>query len=205
MSSASKNPAPHRPAQLFILESLTYEDELMERYEGRILSQVLKLCGLQPIYFYFRTRQELEHLAGTFEQSKYRYLHISCHGAADRLSLTHDHILIEQLGTIFANRLNNGRLFVSACEVGTSRLVDGVGEKNKGMYSIMAPTEKIPFGDAIAFWTAFYVRLFREPDSAKKNASIVSTIESLRSIFSTEFHWSYFDAGGTKQWKCQTI
>ncbi len=45
--------------QVFIIESLTLKDEEEERFEGRILKQILRLSGKESAYYYIRTRREL--------------------------------------------------------------------------------------------------------------------------------------------------
>ena len=91
--------------EVFILESLTFEDEKAQRFEGRILADVLHLSGKKPIYYYFRTKSELERLVKIFAASKYRYLHLSCHGSMDALKTTLDEISVVTLASIFKRRL----------------------------------------------------------------------------------------------------
>src|SRR4051812_7684564 len=78
--------------EVFIIESLRFEDEEKGFFEGRILAEVLRMCGKSPEYFYFRTSAELVALAELFEKSKSRYLHISCHGTATEIETTLDRI-----------------------------------------------------------------------------------------------------------------
>lgn len=75
----------HTVAEVFIIESLSFVDEAKERREGAVLASVLKMCGKNPLYYYIRTKAELEQLAEKFEASEYRYLHISCHGGTTSL------------------------------------------------------------------------------------------------------------------------
>lgn len=66
--------------RVFIIESLSLHDERNERFEGRILKQILRLGGKESRYYYIRTRRELEKIVILFGKSGFRYLHISCHG-----------------------------------------------------------------------------------------------------------------------------
>src|SRR5882757_2243685 len=79
-----KKPADTVPED-FIIESLTLKDEAKERREGAVLASVLKMCKKNPLYYYIRTKAEMEHMAKEFEKSGYRYLHISCHGGSTSL------------------------------------------------------------------------------------------------------------------------
>lgn len=76
--------AKTRP-EVFIIESLEFEDESEDRFEGKMLSHALRLSGKEPIYFYIRTRRELDEVLDFFEDSSYRYLHLSCHGSANSM------------------------------------------------------------------------------------------------------------------------
>ena len=85
-------------ASVFIIESLTFEDEKNERFEGKFLSHILKLGGIETKYFYIRTKKEFKEVLNNFYDSKFRYLHISCHGDRKSLSLTLDDISHRESG-----------------------------------------------------------------------------------------------------------
>jgi hypothetical protein len=92
-------PTPKKKAggtvpEVFIIESLELADEAKERREGAVLAAVLKMCGKNPLYYYIRTQAELELMAGEFEKSGYRYLHISCHGGGTSLDTTLDSVCL---------------------------------------------------------------------------------------------------------------
>jgi hypothetical protein len=78
--------------EAFIIESLTFEDENLQRFEGSFLSQILHLAGKEPKYYYIRTEKELRKILKLFQQSDYRYLHISCHGSKKSIYTTLDEI-----------------------------------------------------------------------------------------------------------------
>lgn len=136
--------------EVFILESLSKQDEKHRRFEGRILSDMLHLCGKNPKYYYFQTAKELPHLVGLFRESQYRYLHISSHASATEIGTTEGSLTYERFARIFEGHLKRRRLFFSACEVGNSDFVNAVSGKNKGMYSVVAPAEAIQFDYAAA-------------------------------------------------------
>jgi hypothetical protein len=60
--------------EVFIVESLTFEDEREERFEGQIIKRILGLSGKTCEYYYIRTRRELEEVLKLFNHSGYRYL-----------------------------------------------------------------------------------------------------------------------------------
>jgi hypothetical protein len=207
--AAAKHPPPAQitEADLFILESLRFEDEQAKRFEGRIMAEILSLCGKKPIYYYFRTPDELNALAGVFRESGYRYLHLSCHGDVAGIHTTLGPVSSERFADIFAGLLKNRRLFVSACAIGRGRLPELVREKNKGMYSIACPMDPIRFNRAAAIWAAFYGRMFDKPeqqdngagagnkkDRFLKNDQMQESFQHLCALFDVRFKWSYHNS-----------
>ena len=180
--------------QVFIIESLRFSDERDARLEGKVLADVLKMCGKNPLYFYFRTEAELVVLAKKFHASGYRYLHISCHGSDDSIETTLDSIPYARFAEVFANKLVNRRLFASACEVGNELFSEEIGGLNKGMHSIAAPADAIRFDVAVAFWAAFYVKAFYINESAMKAADITGVFRPLCALFDIRLHWSRYSA-----------
>ncbi|MFZ5843925.1 MAG: hypothetical protein ACOY3E_13630 [Pseudomonadota bacterium] len=180
--------------EVFILESLDFDDENESRFEGRILADVLRMCGKNPKYYYFRTEAELEILTLMFRESGYRYLHLSCHGSSDKIHTTLNDITYIRFSQIFEKNLRNRRLFVSACEVGNELFSAVVAGRNKGMYSIAGPSEDIRFDHAVAFWSAFYVKAFSVDSGAMKGGDIESALQDLCKLFAINFFFSKYNA-----------
>ena len=63
------------------------------------------------MHAYIRTEKELRALVTEFEESNYRYLHLSCHGNGKNICLTYDDVPFATLATILAPALNDKRLF----------------------------------------------------------------------------------------------
>lgn len=122
--------------EIFIIESLDFKDERAERFEGRIISQILALSGKRCEYCYIRTKRELKALLERFEASHYRYLHLSCHGSTDSMFTTLDSIKFSEFGLLVKPYLRKRRLFVSACSAPTRPL----------------PMPSCPLPVAIRFW-----------------------------------------------------
>lgn len=203
-STGKKDSVAKTLPQVFIIESLDFEDERATRLEGKVLADVLKMCNKEPLYFYFRTEAELIVLAEKFYQSGYRYLHLSCHGSDTSIEATLDSISYERFAEIFDGKLVNRRLFASACEVGNKRFSKIVGGRNKRMHSIAAPAEAIRFDIAVAFWSAFYVKAFYINRKAMKAADITGIFQPLCTLFRTKLHWSRYNAK-TKRWAHELI
>jgi hypothetical protein len=201
-------PAQFTEADVFILESLRFKDEDANRFEGKIIARILTLCGKNPVYYYFRTADELLALSDVFRASGYRFLHLSCHGTIDAIDTTLGRVSAERLADIFADKLKNRRLFVSACSFGSGQMAELVSEKNRGMYSIVCPMDEIRFNRAAAIWATFYVKMFdvgepskmsngaaEEKGSVKflKNDEMKKSLRKLCSLFNVHFRWAYHD------------
>jgi hypothetical protein len=178
--------------EVFILESLTLTDERKRRLEGRVLADVLRMCGKSPEYFYFRTEQELEELILEFRRSGYRFLHLSCHANDSELATTYGNVAYTRFAELTAGHLQNRRLFVSACEVGNELFSELVSAKNRGMYSIVSPRVSIPFDKAVALWSALYVHMFSVDASYVKVKDIGEALTSLCTLFDIPFMFSIY-------------
>ena len=140
--------------EVFIIESLEFDDEEEERFEGRILADILRLAGKKPIYYYVRTKRELVAVLDLFERSQYRYLHLSCHGDDESIATTlDDEIGFRELSEIMNPHLKRRRLFVSSCDVVNDQLAKTL--MPSGCLSITGPTQKVGFAEAAILWTSF--------------------------------------------------
>ena len=106
---------------VFIIETLKFEDEKEDMFEGKVMSKILRLNGIESEYYYIRTKQEFDEIIYKFDESNFRYLHISCHGSHNSLETTLDSILFEELSEILSPCLDKRRVFVSACEIGQQK------------------------------------------------------------------------------------
>jgi len=186
-------------AEVFIIESLTLRDENKQRHEGAVLASVLKMCGKKPLYYYIRTKTELEKIADEFEASGYRYLHLSCHGNDTSLDTTLDPVTYVEFAKIFKDKLKGRRLFVSACSAGNELFAETVGGKNSELISVAAPAEDIDFDDAVAFWSSFYVKTFKRNAKSMNSNVVGDTLKALAVFFDAPIHFSKRDKD-TKMW-----
>ena len=176
--------------EVFIIESLELADEANGRREGEVLAAMLRMCGKSPLYYYIRTKAELELLAEHFVASGYRYLHISCHGGMTSLETTLDSITYKEFAKIFARRLKNRRLFVSACSAGNRPFAELVRSRNRGIISVAAPTNDIQFDHAVAFWSSFYVKTFSLNSRSMNSDRIAEVLRALAALFNEPVHFS---------------
>lgn len=196
MSQVRKKRRIETVPEVFIIESLELGDERKARREGEVLASVLRMCGKRPLYYYIRTRAELALMAQLFSASNYRYLHISCHGGKSSLSTTLDVIDYEDFATLFAGRLKNRRLFVSACSAGNPKFARLVRNQNKGVISVAAPARDIQFDHAVAFWSSFYVKTFSTNARSMHSDRIAGVLRTLATLFDEPVHLSRKDGAG---------
>jgi hypothetical protein len=128
--------------QLFIIESLNFENENDGHLEGGILRDILRLSSRGADYMYIRTSRELAVALEHFQDSGKRYLHLSCHGNDHTISLTLDHLSFTEFGNLVKPYVERRRLFVSACEVVNPGLAAAV-LPDSDCYSLVGSRDKI--------------------------------------------------------------
>lgn len=180
--SSILSPEMKTTPDVFIIESLRFDDEEESRGEGKFLSHILRLSERRYKYYYIRTRSELEEVLDRFETSAFRYLHISCHANQNGIALTLDELSISELGAILQPYLEGRRVFFSACELATDRLARAL-LKGTGCYSVVAPSQTVNFDEAALFWASLYHLMFKGEKTVMKNADLAKNLEALSSVF----------------------
>ncbi len=180
---------------VFIIESLSLEDESEKRLEGKMLQEMLKLLEIPSEYKYIRTSTELEVMVERFRsKSGLKYLHVSCHGNDSELGLTLDTVPFDNLTQKFG-LLEKRRLFVSACSVCNDRLADSLAPT--GLLSVIGPSEDIEFDDAAIFYTAFYHRMFNADKDRMKNDQVEFTLDKLTELLGIGMNAFFRKKSGT--------
>ncbi len=154
--------------EVFIIESLRFDDERQDRFEGQIIKRILALSGKDCEYYYIRTKREFAKVLGLFTKSQYRYLHLSCHGNRGTMATTLDSIPFPELADLVNPHLTERRLFVSACSMTNESLANLIMPNSK-CFSILGPDEDIGFSDAAILWASLYHVMFSvDADSMKR-------------------------------------
>lgn len=174
--------------RLFIIESDDVDAE-GTRSEGTVLREVLRMMEREPIDHYrIRTSQELRVMAALFEQSKCRYLHISCHGTRNGFALAFDTVSYREFANIFRPVLRDRRLFLSACGVAKPALARELfADAGRLPYSITGPSRTIEFADAAVTWAALYNLLFRGRDEVIKGRRLRTCLDRLCRLNGVKF------------------
>jgi hypothetical protein len=169
--------------EVFIVESLTLDDEKERRQEGDLLSRMLHIAGKAGTeYYYIRTRRELEEIIDLFDESECRYLHISCHANRSGMATTFDDISYRELGEMLKPCLEGRRVFVSACQMATAGFAKEI-LPSTGCNSLIGPKRSINFDDAAAFWVSFYHLMFKLNERSMKREGLRKRIKQLSGIY----------------------
>ena len=178
---------PKTIADVFIIESLRFDDEKNKEFEGKILSNILELNGKKPIYYYIRTKKELDEIMYKFEESNYRYLHISCHGSKNSMETTLDSISFNELSELIKPCLDYKRLFLSACNMVNESLAKKM--LTGKCHSIIGPYEPVCFSDAAIFWSSFYHLMFNDNYDSMKLKEIQKSLKKLTDLFNVPINY----------------
>ncbi len=143
-------------AEVYIIESLQEDDHR----EGEVIYRTLRMAGKEPIYRYIRTIDELDHFVDDFEDSEYRYLHVSCHGSRGGIATTLSEIPTATFAKIVGPALDKKRLFMSTCLAATMEMATAVFAEG-GATSVAGPTNSINFDDSVILWSSFYHLMFK--------------------------------------------
>ena len=122
---------------VFIIESMDIDNEMDGKLDGLTLKSILDLCDIPNMYFYIRTRIELEYIIEKFKESNFGFLHLACHGNEKGLGFTYDEINFEELESIIGIYMYRRRLFLSACKAARFELAQHFIPKYH-CYSVMS-------------------------------------------------------------------
>jgi hypothetical protein len=170
------------------VESLDFDDEKNGRLEGKFLSKILHLGRKESIYYYIRTKKELEEVLEKFKESEYRYLHLSCHWNETAIFTTLDQISFSELNRITKPYLRNRRLFISACCAVNDEIARTLIPSSKCL-SIIDPAENIAFNDAAIIWASFYHLVFKENTKKMKRTNILSNLKKVAKTFDVSLNY----------------
>lgn len=181
-------------ADVFIVESLDPADEVARRYEGRRLADILKMAGKNPKYYYFQNKNELPYILKLFKESRYRFLHFSCHATLGAVFITNDFYSYPEFAQTLKGVLKQRRVFFSACELGNQLFTLCLAGTNKGMHSVTAPAEEIRFDHAAAIWSSLYVSIFTSGKVNIRHRDVVDRLKMLGTLFPVDLHFSGYNA-----------
>ncbi len=188
--------------KVFIIESLDFKGEEKELFEGHIISNILQMSRIESKYYYIRTKKEFKKVVALFNESNFRYLHISCHGGNNSIWTTLDEITNHELGEILANSLDRKRLFLSACSAVNRDLASEI-IPNSNCISIIGPKDDIEFRDAAIIWASFYHLMFKGNSEKMERSDLIENMQKVVDAF--EQPLNYYSISKSKGFKNDII
>ncbi|MEG2810424.1 MAG: hypothetical protein RR889_07225, partial [Akkermansia sp.] len=187
------SPIQNSQSEIFIIESPSDGSEENCLLEGKILYDLLKSLKKNPRYIFFEDKDQLSYISEAFRKSNYRYLHISTHGNQKEIILKNQKISYDKFASYFSGNLKLRRVFSSAGNLENEKFREALcNADNKGMHSVLTPVENMLLGEAISFWSMFYVSLLNESRSTIKNCIIDKNLECFKKLLSTEMFFSSY-------------
>jgi hypothetical protein len=184
---------------VFIIESLRFEDEEAGWPEGKFLAHILQLAGRRYRYVYIRTKAELNAVIDQFEDSNFRYLHLSCHASAKEIALTLDRVPIAELAEMLAPVLGKRRVFLSACELATPDLATAL-MKDTECYSVIGPSTAIDVDASALFWASVYFLMFRDEAKVMKKKELQRNVQKAAQLFEVSMRYFASDRKSAEGW-----
>jgi hypothetical protein len=173
---------------VFIIESMDEDNERYNKLDGLALKTILDLSGIDNEYIYIRTRLELEYAIDAFQKSDFGFLHISCHGSEEGLSLTLEDISFEDLELIMGPALKYRRLFLSACKAACFAFAEYFIPKHH-CYSIMGSPGTIDYDKAAIFWSSYYFLMYKDNQLRMWQKNIIPTLQNITHTFSETLNY----------------
>ena len=168
--------------EVFIIESLTFMDEKKNRCEKNVLSHILNIRNKAVKYYYIRTHRELIRILKRFKASRYRYLHLSCHGSENAIYTTLNRISFRIFGKLITPYLDKKRLFLSSCSVANEQFAKTIFQ-NSQCISVVGPAIPIDFGVAALLWASFYHFMFVKYSHIMKNNDVKEVVQSVVDLY----------------------
>jgi hypothetical protein len=162
---------------VFIIESLRSDDY----FDGETLRDILELSKIDVRYEWVETNEELNSRLTDFSESRFRYLHISCHADSNGLELTNDNLSNEEFGKMIKGKIKNRRIFFSACKAGNLKLAS-IAIKN-GAYSLVGSPIDLHFVKHALFWASFFHVINEYDNNKMKKAEINYFLKACVNLF----------------------
>lgn len=180
--------------EVFIIESL-HKNDTEDNHDGKKLYESLKFVGRNPKYFRVSNRFELSRIIDIFKNSKYRFLHISCHASKNTISLTEEDLSYKDFSELFTGAFTQHRIFFSACELGNQQFMGKLFADHWGkLHSVVAPKTTIQFYHAHSFWLSFYTSTLQyKKGEAMTAKTLLELVSKLMELFPVQMAVAVFN------------
>ncbi|MBI5404511.1 MAG: hypothetical protein HY959_14070 [Ignavibacteriae bacterium] len=173
---------------VFIIESLTRENENEKLMEGGIIKNILNYYKKKTLYHYIRTKKELINILNEFVKSEYKYLHFSCHANEEYIDLTYDRISYSEFATILGTKLKGKRVFFSSCLIANDNFAKEIFNKTECL-SIAGFSESIYFHYSAVIWASFYTLIFDSNENKMPKDAIIFNLQKLSNTFLMDINY----------------
>jgi hypothetical protein len=169
---------------IYIIEFLRADDYP----DGDNLHKILKLSLIDTKYKWVNSKEEFKNALKSFNKSRFRYLHISCHADETGLEINGDEITNLEFQQMTEKYLSNKRLFLSACKGANRHLASLIVSKNNA-YSLVGIPTNLDFDKSALFWPSFY-HLINEVDTKRmKRLQIIDIVKKLVALFNVPVNY----------------
>jgi len=184
---------------VYIIESLSDEDEDIDRSDGRVLCEMLRLMEIPCEYRYIRTKLELRAEIERFDNLRYKYLHFSCHGSTDgtEIRLSRENVSFEEFGSIVGPSMHRRRLFISACKIACFDLAKHLIPQYHCLSVIGTPDEP-GFDEAAIFWSSFFYLVSKQDKEGMTQKLITPTLRRISLAFGLRLNYFSIIASTSK-------
>lgn len=166
------------------MESLKEDDY----FDGDHLHEILKLSFVDSKYREVLSKQDFIDAVNEFHQSRFRYLHLSCHGDIYGIEINGEEISNYELGQIFKGKFMNKRLFLSTCRGSNRNMATAVIIHASGRSVIGTPID-LHFDKAALFWPAFYHVINRIDTQRMNKKSLEDALKRCVQLFETPINY----------------
>ena len=181
---------------IYIIESLKSD----EPHDGAVLEDILNVCEMPCKHEAVDSIVEFETAINNFEQSNFRYLHLSCHANEKAIELVNGGLVpYEQLSLLLKGKINCKRVFMSACKAGNLDLAQRLIIENDSYSVIGSPISK-DFDDFLLFWASLYKLINRKEENIDRmdKKTLIANIKKCSDLFSVPINYYSFVRNGSK-------
>jgi len=194
-----KNQPKHKSVpKVFIIESLGANDVNNHRCDGKILEAQLQLIGEESVYRYVLNVSDLRNALCEFDESEFRFLHVSCHGDSAKAYLAANPAgeTYEEFSKCFSSKVALTRVTFAACKLGNKSFFEEFCRWNKGVQSLAAPMNDLPFQRSSLYWATYYTKLIEECRNSNNHIHrdfIESVVPQLSKVLNVSMRYAIYE------------
>lgn len=174
-----------KKSDLFVIEVLRPNDYACFCADGQQLVAQMQALGFDTRYVRAYDKKSFKDAVSQFGDSKFKWLHISCHGADNGIELYDEKweskaswspeiVCFSEFAKLFETTLATCRMTISGCRTGNEDLARNMFMHNTGLQSVVAPAGDLPIDIAAPLWVSFYTLLIRQSRIVGRDGKITA-------------------------------